>query len=168
MNKQLVKQTWALLLFIAFASVQCSQNQKEESKQIVETNLKTLVGDWKLEGIYRSQTQQLEGPPSGLEVNLKIDSVSLDNQANGTIKFNGKGPINHFFGKWNVENGQIQKGEKPVGATEMAGPPEAMNYEGDLFNLFINFDEIKIEGEKTTLKNQTSGDYLLFQKAEGK
>lgn len=79
-------------------------------------------------------------------------------------RFNGKGPVNGFFGGYTVtgDNG-VTFGT--VGATLMAGPEDKMKQESELFSKFELVAGFKISGDSLTLTDKDGNVLLSFSKA---
>lgn len=119
---KLLALLWILLLFTTGCST-----KKEDIKPASDASL--ITGEW-----------ILTEPASAYTVTLRITAASSQWISHYGVEFSGRSSVNSYFGKANFSQGpSIESGEagtgriSGLGATKMAGPPAAMQFEEDYF-----------------------------------
>lgn len=161
---------WIVLVVIAVAAAACGSAPEAESpvapgsEQALSPSADTLVGT----GQELAETADLPGELIGSWTLVEIDgeavpeagtTPTLDILDDGSA--GGTGGVNRFRTHLEIVDGLLSFG--PVGATKMAGPPEAMELESAFFARLDAVSTYQVEGEELTLRGDDT-ESLKFKK----
>lgn len=105
---------------------------------------------WKLAGWPVSSID-----PSSYSITLDFD----------TEKFSGRAAVNSYFGEYEAcKDGSIKI--SGIGATEMAGSPDAMQAESTYFELLSNVKKYSKTASELILFDESRNELLIFERVD--
>ena len=133
-----------LVACMAFAAVLLSSCG---STKVEEVAAPTFEGAWVVEE-FVNDGAAVTGATANIEIAAPVD---------GVYKVAGNAGLNQFFGDYTiVENKLTPVDPAAIGATKMAGTPEAMAYETAFLHVLTAESNIALDGEKLVISNDTA------------
>lgn len=141
-------------------------NCERNEESVVPADPTKLSGEWKL-----------VEPASAYEVTLKLEVDPAAQTIAGVTPFkvSGRSSVNQYFAQASFGS-SAQEGTNPgngvsvgvIGATKMAGPPEAMQFETEYFNNLkaVSRYELTSRNRLRLLYNGSKSGVLIYEKTK--
>lgn len=154
------KVSLCIAILIASAGFSCKNEKVVLDTQHQQSGLRTTTGieaTWKLRHYEDKQTAPFE---------VTVSFEAAPNDA-GELNLSGKAPVNRYFAGYTIDKNNSTLKVKAIGATEMAGAPDAMKFEVDYFRRLQKVAVFKIENDVLTLQETTSSaETMVFEKVK--